>query len=1047
MSTVKKPVKVKSQLRRDPTSGKWSIVQLEGDRHKECSDYLWRKRMEFAHRYCVFSRQFGGGRRQEKEPLFGLRWDNGEVVVTYDNWHSDDWEVMVVWADFAQVARDRSSILLGQDPFVAEAGFGIHQLIIEDPTEDHLPLGLMPGRTQLVLLAMLYRLVGRVEGFPPLDEGRAGKPLSEIEHVRHVSFFHNHRPEAGGSQEHPHAQLIASPIIPTDVAMDLDYVLARHQKPPRRCVYCEILEAELAIEESTPYKSRVLFKTEHFVALHPHCSIYPFETWILPRRHCSSFGEIRTLHDKSGSEPGMPSELEDFASVIDMVVGRLYVCLDDPAYNLLIKTQPLARPDDLDRYPYYHWHVRIEPRGLTTPGGYELATGIFSSPTKAEETAAFLRGWGQLSKADERKPGTIAWYLRLLRLTSDRRWMDALDAWVHIYQEWESTEEKKKAIQKTVESLEKELAYKRKLVHKRKLDGGGAARKEDRIDDLDGEIKEKKEEVAHRGAKSKKLRDSLEEQKVLLSRASGRHASLVADLFAFLEGTDQAAESATRTDQPEESSGDRASDKSWAALQEYLHRTPRRLRSILNFLGPDGTTLRDFARAQAAVAALEESRPDLFLSQYELPPEHKRGLQQMPEAGSNEGPHYRRCPATGRWVLIPSTSRRTSLAKIQEKQAAKTGSRWLPKDSALECGLCKPLEHGNEIVARVGKKSGGRKENRWVVGEVEKGLKVDKWTALVRSKKVKAFVIKNRDPLLPEAEDRTAPNPGIGGVGPFEETEGVGICEVLVIGGPLEEAGGKRHDYETCIGTGHLEGALAGVALRSRVLGEEFLSKSGPISRHITIFGNHRVEAGARVSHLNWQIMVAPIVSSGIAQELSHCRGYSEEYSGRCCFCDMIAAEEVDRSRLVFSGPKEPFVALVPYASRVPFEVWILPREHRCRIEESLPEVNGSVSSNVVSPLARTLSLTLRALYNVLADPGYSLIIKNAPISSGRHAVEYDHYHWRIIIETQGLSLAAGYEHLTGIWSNPFEPEEAARILREEAEKIAREERNGEAST
>jgi UDPglucose--hexose-1-phosphate uridylyltransferase len=145
-----------------------------------------------------------------------------------------------------------------------------------------------------------------------------------------------------------------------------------------------------------------------------------------------------------------------------------------------------------------------------------------------------------------------------------------------------------------------------------------------------------------------------------------------------------------------------------------------------------------------------------------------------------------------------------------------------------------------------------------------------------------------------------------------------------------------------------------------------------------------------------------------------------------------IAQSEMLGSRIIFEQEEEDgFTVLAPYASRSPFEVWIMPKKHVSRIEESLIENEEKEKLNwgVVGLLAEILSKTLLKLHGSLGDPGYSMLVQNAPFAWVGYGHLYKHYHWRIIIETHRLASPAGYEHLTGIWSNVVSPEDACHQL------------------
>lgn len=982
------------ELRKDPTSGRWSVVQnpeAPGNRYKKPEDHLARQRDDFEQTSCVFSQQFAGGKRQAKEALFGLRWRDNQVEVTYDNWDRGDWEVMVVRTDYAQVVPERTQVLLGEDPFVAEAGFGVHELIIEDPTENHLPLGVMDvKRTQLILLAVLYRFKGKVKGYPKLDlqqKRDSAKPLLKTEGVRHISFFHNHRKEAGGSQEHPHSQIIASPMIPTEVSAELEYALKRQEQPPRRCVYCEIIEAESAVRDRTPKSQRILFETEHFLAVQPYSSIYPFETWLIPKTHSDSFAKLMTKARREGATH--MTALEDLASLINTVVGRLYACLDDPGYNLILKTAPVARADEADKYASFHWHIRIEPRGVTIPAGYELSTGIFTSPTPPEETTSFLQNWGTLGQADSYKDGTLAWYLRLSdQMATDTKLIGELETFKRPSRDDDAEE---------VTEFERLSRY-----------------EPEQAKEIVSYLYERLKDQVQPGAiKSLTGKERFQEE---------RFDTVLAGFVKLLGDRQNGA--------PNIRQGEIARLVLCAqTVLAALKRAPTTLRNIITILDRSARDLKGAAIANAWLREVQSSKPGLFLTQSEPPSESVQRLQPVSQAGGYDGPHYRRCPSTGRWVLIPSKMRRKPAAALKEDQLKRTGPDWLPLDSEEHCQFCRATDRvQNELILGV-----KRASNQWVAKRTESWQEYDdEWHC---------YVIKNIDPVF--SRIGRGVNPLITGVGPFESIDGLGISDVIVIGCNTSKIlKDGRHHYPECVSQDYLGSAF--VALCSRIIDVD-IRKDYRSLRHLAIFSNHRGEAGGRVSHVNWQLVVSPIVPTGVERELEHGRRYFEEYFGRCCFCDMIQAEEahtkevkgkdseIDRGemlggRIVSEEKEKDFIVLAPYASRSPFEVWIMPRKHVSRIEESLIERN-QINMAVIQTLATTLSETLLMLYESLGDPGYSMLIQNAPFALEGYEHLYRHYHWRIIIETHKLAIAAGYEHLTGIWSNVVPPEKAAEEL------------------
>ena len=115
-------------------------------------------------------------------------------------------------------------------------------------------------------------------------------------------------------------------------------------------------------------------ETDLFVTLAPYAPRFPFETWILPKQHASSFENNQT------------PIYAGLAKVLKDTLSRLDVVLDRPAYNLMIHTSPIGEEIN----DHYHWHIEIMPK-LTKVAGFEWGTGFYICPTPPEESARFLR--------------------------------------------------------------------------------------------------------------------------------------------------------------------------------------------------------------------------------------------------------------------------------------------------------------------------------------------------------------------------------------------------------------------------------------------------------------------------------------------------------------------------------------------------------------------------------------------------------------------------------------------------------------------------------
>ncbi len=184
---------------------------------------------------------------------------------------------------------------------------------------------------------------------------------------------------------------------------------------------------------------------------------------------------------------------------------------------------------------------------------------------------------------------------------------------------------------------------------------------------------------------------------------------------------------------------------------------------------------------------------------------------------------------------------------------------------------------------------------------------------------------------------------------------------------------------------------------------------------HGLIFKNVGPAAGASLEHTHSQLIVTPTVPISVGEEMAGALEFYN-YRGRCIFCDMIQQELATESRVVLDTAD--FTAFCPYASRFPFETWILPKSHSSHYE-NIPKPG-------VEDLAAMLRNVLQKLESALQTPPYNYIIHTASFDHQ----ELPHYHWHIEIIPR-LTKVAGFEWGSGFYINPVPPEDAARFLRE----------------
>lgn len=182
----------------------------------------------------------------------------------------------------------------------------------------------------------------------------------------------------------------------------------------------------------------------------------------------------------------------------------------------------------------------------------------------------------------------------------------------------------------------------------------------------------------------------------------------------------------------------------------------------------------------------------------------------------------------------------------------------------------------------------------------------------------------------------------------------------------------------------------------------------------IVIFKNHGRAAGARLDHAHSQLKAYPVVPPALAEKVRGSVAYHEEH-GRCIGCDLIAAEARDGRRIICE--EEGVIAYAPFASRLPFEAWLLPRDHAPRFEDA--------SDRLLESLAAALRTVMSGIDWALEGPAYNLVLHSGPLTGEADAA----FHWHVEVLPR-VTRYSGQEWGSGMHRNPVAPEEAARILR-----------------
>lgn len=326
----------------------------------------------------------------------------------------------------------------------------------------------------------------------------------------------------------------------------------------------------------------------------------------------------------------------------------------------------------------------------------------------------------------------------------------------------------------------------------------------------------------------------------------------------------------------------------------------------------------------------------------------------------------RKDPIVSRWVII-------------SKERGKRPSDF-PHDETHRTSVHCPFCAGNEFstpeeVLTYGRPNGDRNTPGW-----------------------RLRVVPNKFPAL-HIEGELNPR----GDGMFDLMDGIGAHEVII------ETPDHKKDL-TDLQPQEFEWMLH--AYRERILD----LKRDTRFRYILIFKNQGFAAGATVEHTHSQLIATPVVPRVVQEEL-HGTEQHFELKDRCIYCDIIRQEIRDAKRIV--AENERFIAFEPYASRVPFETWLLPKHHQSNFE--------SEDVGHFPLLASLFRETLYRLKQALDHPPYNYMLHTAPVNSKQGHAAY-HWHFEIVPK---LTKLAGFEWGSGFYINPTPPEEAAAYLRE----------------
>ncbi len=329
-------------------------------------------------------------------------------------------------------------------------------------------------------------------------------------------------------------------------------------------------------------------------------------------------------------------------------------------------------------------------------------------------------------------------------------------------------------------------------------------------------------------------------------------------------------------------------------------------------------------------------------------------------------PELRKDPVLGRWIIIA-------------EQRGKRPTDFIVEETLSTGGFC-PLCPGNERTTPPEVLVYGRTGDQ--------GANMPGWQVRVVPNKYPALVIEGE---LDKQAD-----------GLYDKMNGIGAHEVVI----------ENPDHEVVFSALPPRDMLFVFrAFRDRINDLERDSRF----RYVLVFKNFGRAAGASLEHSHSQLVALPILPRKIDSELQGAISYYR-YKERCIYCDIVRQEIQQGVRVVCQN--DDFLVITPFAPRMPFEMWILPKRHSSAYHKQ--------NDQQLAQLTEVFSECLRRLNACIPGVPYNFVLHTQPLRTEPLA----HYHWHFEIVPK-LTSIAGFEWGSGFYINPMSPEEAAGFLRD----------------
>jgi UDPglucose--hexose-1-phosphate uridylyltransferase len=330
------------ELRQNPATKEWVIIATErAKRPEELGAGITQVSPE-EERHCPFC---PGHEHLTPKEILSYRAFGTEA-------NTPGWWIRIIPNKFAALqpkgGTKRDKV---EDFFLHMDGVGEHEVLIESPEHEKTLATMDQKQAQEIFFAYRERY----------------KTLSKDPRFEMIIIFKNHGLNAGTSLKHTHSQIIATPVTPMHIRHRIEEAM-RHFDDSGSCIYCEMIEKEKKLEQ------RIVMESENYVVFEPYAAKSPFETWVLPKKHNSTYDSIG------------PEGTKELAYVMRQTMIKLYRALNNPDFNYMIFSSPCHERD----LEYYHWNIQIVPR-VAAVAGFELGSGIYINTMPPEVAAKYLR--------------------------------------------------------------------------------------------------------------------------------------------------------------------------------------------------------------------------------------------------------------------------------------------------------------------------------------------------------------------------------------------------------------------------------------------------------------------------------------------------------------------------------------------------------------------------------------------------------------------------------------------------------------------------------